>query len=149
MIDLTARLVAAYLGSNTLKADEIPNLIRSTYAALISASLPPAEDTPILQPAVPIKKSITNAAIFCLECGRKFSIIKRHLRTDHGMTPDEYRAKWSLPFSYPLVAPDYTVVRSAQAKKSGLGKPRTKITKAAAPVKAEKPKRGSRPKVAG
>ena len=149
MIDLTARLVAAYLGSNTLSANEIPNLIRSTYAALISASSPPAEDTPILQPAVPIKKSITNAAIFCLECGRKLFIIKRHLRTDHGMTPDEYRVKWSLPSSYPLVAPDYTVVRSAQAKKSGLGNYRKKIAKTATPVKAEMPKRGRRPKVAG
>jgi predicted transcriptional regulator len=123
MIALTADIVVAYVSKNQIEAVEIPNVIRNIHAALAksvngSHETVPAEKTP----AVPIKKSVTNDYIVCLEDGRKLTSLKRHLRTAYGMTPEEYRAKWGLPDSYPMVAPGYSAKRSALARASGLGR---------------------------
>lgn len=148
MIKQTARIVSAYLAGNHLAENEIPDFIRSTYAALVATtSLDQAAETARAQPAVPVKKSVTPSAVICLECGKKFSMLKRHLRTDHDTSADDYRAKWNLPSSYPMVAPEYAARRSALAVKIGLGHSRKEV-KEAAPVVAEKPKRGSK-KVTG
>lgn len=123
---LTAGVVAAYVGNNTVAAADLPDLIRSIYLALIGtgSALPAAPDRP--QPAVPVKKSVTPGAITCLECGKGFKMLKRHLGADHGITVEGYRAKWSLPNDYPVVAPSYAARRSQLAKVIGLGrKPRT------------------------
>jgi predicted transcriptional regulator len=139
MIKLTVEIAAAYLEHNTLPANEIPNLIHSIYATLIATSSP--EQVVETPPAVSVRKSVTPEAIICLDCGRKFSMLKRHLRTDHDTTPDEYRAKWGLPITYPMVAPEYAARRSVLAVKIGLGhKPRKAAT--VAPVVAEKRGRG-------
>jgi len=138
MIKETTKIVSAYLTGNRLPANEISDFIRSTYAALVATTSQGTEaETTRAQPAVPVKKSVTAAAMICLDCGKKFSMLKRHLRTDHDTTPDEYRAKWGLPSTYPMVAPDYAARRSALAVENGLGH-KTK----AAPVVVETPKRG-------
>jgi len=116
----TAEIVSAYLQNNQIPTDQIPDLIKSTYAALGNAGEPVAE--PAATPAVSIRKSVKPDAITCLECGKSFAMLKRHLRTDHGLTSDEYRAKWSLPAGYPLVAPEYAARRSELALKIGLGR---------------------------
>jgi predicted transcriptional regulator len=138
MIKLTVEIVSTYLANNALPTDEIPALIRATYSALINASSAgQAIDSEPALPAVTIKKSVTPEAIICLDCGKKFSMLKRHLRTDHGTTPEDYRLKWNLPASYPMVAPDYAARRSKLAVKIGLGhKPRK--AKTAAPMITEK-----------
>ncbi len=147
MIKETARVLAAYLANNRVTTEEIPNVIRATYWALSSAST--TAEAPVLQqPAVPIKKSVTPSAIICLECGRRQKMLKRHLSTGHDLTPVEYKAKWSLPASYPLIAPEYSAERSSLAMKIGLGrKPKAAaIAPAKAPKKVTmpvaKPKRG-------
>jgi predicted transcriptional regulator len=116
----TAEIVSAYLQNNQIPADQIPDLIKTTYVALTNAGDPVAE--PAAAPAVSIRKSVKPDAITCLECGKSFAMLKRHLRTDHGLTSDEYRAKWSLPAGYPLVAPEYAARRSELALKIGLGR---------------------------
>ena len=122
MISQTAKIVSAYLAGNHLPKNEISDFIRSIHAALVATTSPDqALETARPQPAVPIKKSVTPAAVICLECGKKFSMLKRHLRTDHNTVADEYRAKWGLPSTYPMVAPDYAARRSALAKKIDLG----------------------------
>ena len=120
MIEMTAKLVAAYLSKNTLATKDIPDLIRSIHAALngVGTVEPPAA---ALVPAVPIKKSVSAEALTCLDCGKRFKMLKRHLSTDHGLTIDEYRQKWGLPSDYPVVAPAYAEVRSSLAKSIGLG----------------------------
>src|SRR5204863_5088073 len=100
-----------------------------------------------LHPAVSIKKSVTPDAIICLEDGRAFKSLKRHLTTKYGMSPDDYRVKWGLPSSYPMVAPNYAATRSALAKKSGLGQQRRKtVAPAPAPVPGSTPKPKGRPR---
>ena len=120
MIEKTAKLVAAYLSKNSLATKDIPDLIRSIHAALsgVGTVEPP---TAALVPAVPIKKSVSADALTCLDCGKRFKMLKRHLSTDHGLTIDEYRQKWGLPSDYPVVAPAYAEVRSSLAKSIGLG----------------------------
>jgi predicted transcriptional regulator len=124
---------------------ELPALIESVHAALAKAASGKAEESAALQaPAVPVRKSITPDSMICLEDGLKFKSLKRHLRTAHGMTPEQYRAKWNLPSDYPMVAPNYAKTRSELAKGIGLGRRRRKSrpAKAAAPVKgrgAKKP----------
>ena len=124
MKTFTAKVVAAYLENNALEAHEIPNLIQSVYAALsrLSAQGGEAIVPMTLEPAVSIKKSVTPDAIICLECGRPQKMIKRHLGTSHGLTVDEYRAKWSLPVDYPMVAANYSQRRSELAITNGLGR---------------------------
>lgn len=124
-IELTAKIVSAYVSNNTVPAADIPGLINQVHAALSrvsgkSADVPPES----LKPAVSLKKSITSEYIVCLEDGKKFKSLKRHLRTQYNMTPEQYREKWGLPADYPMVAPNYAVARSQLAKQMGLGQQR-------------------------
>ena len=130
LIDLSATIVAAYVGNNSVPVSELPALIASVHAAVAGVSngggiqtMPEIEP---MKPAVPIKKSVTNDYLICLEDGKKFKSLKRHLRTHYDMSPDEYRAKWGLPQDYPMVAPNYAEARSNLAKKMGLGQQRRK-----------------------
>ncbi len=121
---MTSELVAAYVAKNSVPVGELPNLIRSVHQSLSGLGTPPAVEAPAapLVPAVSIRKSVTDEYIISLEDGRKFKSLKRYLATSHGMTPDEYRAKWGLPPDYPMVAPAYAAKRSALAKTIGLGR---------------------------
>ncbi len=125
-IELTASIVSAYLGTNPTPATEIPALIAQVHAALARLSGTKIETVAPepAKPAVSIKKSITSDYLVCLEDGKRFKSLKRHLRTQYGMTPEQYRDKWSLPPDYPMVAPNYAVARSNLAKKMGLGQQR-------------------------
>jgi predicted transcriptional regulator len=124
-------IVAAYVSNNSLPASDLPKLIVASHAALHSLADPrlntPASVDPLF-PAVPIKKSVTPDRILCLECGKSFTSIKRHLANDHELTPQQYRTKWDLPEGYPMVAPAYSVRRSMLAKESGLGRNRRRRT---------------------
>jgi predicted transcriptional regulator len=124
-LQLTANIVSAYLSNNTVPSGEIPSLINQVYSALmrVSGSQPAASAEP-QKPAVPVKRSITAEYIVCLEDGKKFKSLKRHLRTQYEMTPEKYREKWGLPPDYPMVAPNYAAARSQLAKKMGLGQQR-------------------------
>ncbi len=119
ILELTARIVSAYLSRNQMAPDALPGLIQDVYRSLDRTSALP--ETPTQEPAVPIRRSVFPDHIVCLEDGKHFVILKRHLRTDHGMTPEQYRAKWGLPASYPMTAPDHADKRSELAKASGLG----------------------------
>ena len=143
-LDLVADIVAAFLSNNSIQASEIPGLIASVHGALSLAVAGTSEEPTVeLNPAVPIKKSVTPDAIICLEDGKAFKSLKRHLITKYGMTPAEYRAKWGLPKDYPMVAPNYAASRSALARSMGLGR------KAAPPVEVPAPKaRRGRPRKA-
>ena len=124
-IQLTADIVSAYVSHNTVASAEIPNLIAQVYSALMRISsgqvAPPAEP---LKPAVAVKRSVTPEYIVCLEDGKKFKSLKRHLRTQYGITPEQYREKWGLPPDYPMVAPNYAAARTQLAKQMGLGQQR-------------------------
>jgi predicted transcriptional regulator len=122
ILPLTAQIVAAYLGHNELASGEIPALISVTYTALLQTASPVSRPVERQLPAVPVKKSVTPDAVVCLECGKPQKMLKRHLSTAHGVTVEDYRAKWSLPSNYPMVAPNYATVRSEMAKKIGLGR---------------------------
>ncbi|MFO0995156.1 MAG: MucR family transcriptional regulator [Alphaproteobacteria bacterium] len=123
LLRMTTDVVSAYLGHNMLSAAQIPDVIKAVYGSLQSLQGSGAEGrADALRPAVPIKKSIMPDHIVCLEDGRKLKMLKRHLRTTYGLSPDEYRAKWGLPADYPMVAPNYAAQRSAFAKKIGLGR---------------------------
>jgi predicted transcriptional regulator len=125
-IQLTANIVSAYVSKNTVSSAEIPVLISQVYSALmrVSSGAAGAAPTGALKPAVLIKRSITPEYLVCLEDGKKFKSLKRHLRSQYQMTPDQYRAKWNLPADYPMVAPKYAAVRSQLAKQMGLGQQR-------------------------
>jgi predicted transcriptional regulator len=122
VIEMTADIVSAYVGNNTVSAAELPALIQSVHRALagVSGGAEVVEAAP-RDPAVPIRRSITPDFIICLEDGRKFKSLKRHLRTKYNMSPEDYRAKWGLPKDYPMVAPNYAKARSELAKQMGLG----------------------------
>ncbi len=124
-IDLTANIVSAYLSNNPTPASEIPGLINQIHAALVRVSTGRSE-TPAepAKPAVSVKKSMTPDYLVCLEDGKRFKSLKRHLRSQYNMTPEQYREKWGLPPDYPMVAPNYAVARSQLAKKMGLGQQR-------------------------
>jgi predicted transcriptional regulator len=123
-IELAADIVAAYVRRNSITPADLPGLIVSVFNALAKASRGrPAEALDVRPvPAVPIKKSITPDYLISLEDGRKFKSLKRHLKVEHGMTPEQYRAKWGLPKNYSMLAPNSTATRSAIAKKAGLGR---------------------------
>jgi predicted transcriptional regulator len=129
-IELTAEIVSAYVSNNTVPAGEIPGLINQVHAALarVSGKSADAAAEP-LKPAVAVKKSITPEFIICLEDGKKFKSLKRHLRTQYNMTPEQYRDKWSLGADYPMVAPNYAAARSQLAKQMGLGQQRRRRAK--------------------
>jgi len=125
-VDLTANIVSAYVSHNTTPASEIPALIGQVHAALVRISGGHAETiaTEAARPAVAVKKSVTPDYIVCLEDGKKFKSLKRHLRTQYKMTPEQYREKWGLAPDYPMVAPNYAAARSQLAKQMGLGQQR-------------------------
>lgn len=126
LIDLAADIVSAYVSNNTVNSSDLPSLIGEVYAALqrTSSGVAPEPQPEPLKPAVPVKKSVTPDYIVCLEDGKKFKSLKRHLRTQYNMTPEEYREKWGLAADYPMVAPNYAQARSDLAKKMGLGQQR-------------------------
>jgi predicted transcriptional regulator len=123
LLQYTAQILAAHLRNTTVPLAELPDLIRSVYQTLEGVSGETAP-TPELQPAVPIRRSVTPDFIVCLEDGRKLKMLKRHLKTAYDMTPEEYRARWNLPPDYPMVAPNYAKQRSSLAKKISLGRQR-------------------------
>jgi predicted transcriptional regulator len=124
-IGLTAGIVSAYVSNNSVQTAEIPALINQVHAALARVSSSQGRhSTDAINPAVAIKKSITADYIVCLDDGKRFKSLKRHLRTKYNMTPEQYRAKWSLAPDYPMVAPNYAAVRSQLAKSMGLGQQR-------------------------
>lgn len=119
ILKMTADVVAAYVGNNTLAAGEVPDVINTVFGSFRNLE-GGAEEKPT--PAVPVRKSVTRDHIVCLEDGKKLKMLKRHLRTAYGMSPEEYRAKWGLPADYPMAAPNYAEQRSAFAKQIGLGR---------------------------
>jgi predicted transcriptional regulator len=124
-IELTAEIVSAYVSNNPVPAADMPALISQVHTALIRISAGHSDSQPEpLKPAVSVKKSITPDYIVCLEDGKKFKSLKRHLRTQYNMTPEQYREKWGLPADYPMVAPNYAAARSQLAKQMGLGQQR-------------------------
>lgn len=142
LAEMTTEIVAAYVSHNSISVTDLSKLIADTHAALrnLSAAL---ESTPIEKPApaVPVKKSVTPDYLICLEDGKKFKSLKRHLRTHYDLSPEEYREKWGLPADYPMVAPSYSATRSLLAKANGLGR---KIEAVEEPAKAARKKIGLR-----
>jgi predicted transcriptional regulator len=123
LVDLSAMIVAAYVANNSVQVGDLGSLIENTHAALnrLGGEVEMAPSEPPV-PAVSIKKSITPDALICLEDGKSFKSLKRHLSSKYGMTPEQYRAKWKLPADYPMVAPNYAEQRSALARSMGLGR---------------------------
>jgi predicted transcriptional regulator len=131
VLGLTAQIVAAHVRHNAVAPDALPSLIQDVYKALTNVGKQPAEaEKPT--PAVPVKQSIRQDRIICLEDGKSFSMLKRHLMTDHKLTPQQYRERWGLQRDYPMVAPNYAKTRSALAKEIGLGRKLAKPAKRAA-----------------
>ncbi len=125
LIELAAEIVSAYVSNNSVPAADLPALINEVFTALTRVGTPIAEVTSEpLKPAVSVKKSVHNDFIVCLEDGKKFKSLKRHLRTQYQMSPEQYREKWGLPADYPMVAPNYAAARSRLAKEMGLGQQR-------------------------
>jgi predicted transcriptional regulator len=120
ILELTAMVVAAYLRNNEVQLAQVPDIIRTIHRA-ISAVEPESSEPATPEPPVPIKKSVTPDYIVCLEDGKRLKMLKRHLRTTYGLSPDAYRRKWNLPADYPMVAPNYAAQRSKFAKQIGLG----------------------------
>lgn len=129
-IELAADIVSAYVSNNSVPAGDLPGLINEVYNALLrvgSGVVAAPVEPP--KPAIAVRKSVTNDYIICLEDGKKFKSLKRHLRTQYGLSPEEYREKWGLPADYPMVAPNYAKARSNLAKQMGLGQQRRRRTK--------------------
>jgi predicted transcriptional regulator len=126
-IELAADIVSAYVSNNSVPSAELPTLINEVHGALLKVgggTIEVPAEAP--KPAISVKRSITPDYIICLEDGKKFKSLKRHLRTQYGMTPEQYREKWGLPADYPMVAPNYAKARSELAKEMGLGQQRRK-----------------------
>ncbi len=128
LLELTAQIVAAHVSNNSVALPEVPSLIEQVHRTLANLGNAPVVVAPVAerpQPAVPVKKSVTDEYLVCLEDGKKLKMLKRHLKTAYDMTPEQYRERWGLPVDYPMVAPNYAKHRSSLAKKIGLGtKPR-------------------------
>ena len=141
LTELVADIVGAYVSKNSVSVADLPKLINEVHSALrqTTAGGQTAEE-PAKEPAVPIRRSVNPDYIVCLEDGKRFKSLKRHLRTDHDMTPQEYRAKWGLKPDYPMVAPNYAASRSELAKKMGLGR------KPAEDMAVQPKRRGGRPR---
>jgi predicted transcriptional regulator len=133
-IELAADIMSAYVSNNSVRVSDLPGLFGEIHSALvhISSGTTVVAAPEAQMPAVPIKKSIANDHLICLEDGKKFKSLKRHLRTNHNMTPEEYRQKWHLASDYPMVAPAYAKARSALAVSMGLGQKRRAPKKTAA-----------------
>ncbi len=161
-IQITADIVSAFVSNNAVRAGELPAIIEAVHSSLLKVSELKTEE-PVSEnkaPAVPVKKSITDDYIICLEDGKKFKSLKRHLSTAYNMSPDEYRAKWGLNRDYPMVAPAYASARSSLARQMGLGRKRDEAAEAApmasepavehhdapAVVEAEAPRKRGRPR---
>jgi predicted transcriptional regulator len=143
LITMTADIVAAHVANNSVSIGDVSALITNIHNALSSLSKPPSPVEEAPQPAVPVRSSVKADYIVCLEDGKKLKMLKRHLMTSYGMTPADYRAKWSLSADYPMVAPNYTAQRQALAKKIGLGR-KPKVADApqpATPKAATKPRK--------
>jgi predicted transcriptional regulator len=121
LLGLATEIVSAHIANNAVRTDQLPGLIQQVFNALATVEQAIAAP-PKPEPAVPVKRSVLADHIVCLDCGKHFSMLQRHLMTDHKMTPQHYRQRWDLPPAYPLVAPDYAKTRSALAKKIGLGR---------------------------
>jgi predicted transcriptional regulator len=121
ILGLTAQIVSAHVRHNAVAPDALPGLIQEVYKTLTNVGKQP-DVVEKLAPMVPVKQSVHADRIICLEDGKSFSMLKRHLMTDHKLTPQQYRERWGLPRDYPMVAPDYAKTRSALAKKIGLGR---------------------------
>ncbi len=121
IMGLAAQIVAAHVARNSLAAEQLPGLIREVYRMLVTVQAGPVTE-PKPQPAVAVRKSVAGDHIVCLDCGQSFRMLKRHLLADHSLTTADYRQKWSLPATYPMVAPEYAAERSKLAKASGLGR---------------------------
>lgn len=142
LLEHTTSIVAAYVGNNTVQKEHLSALIADTFASLAGVNRTEAEpEKPT--PAVPIKRSIQPDYIICLEDGKKFKSLKRHLMSHYNMTPEEYREKWNLPPDYPMVAPNYALARSTLAKKMGLGRKESPAIMIEAPQPAAKAGRKS------
>ena len=144
-VELATEIVSAYVSKNSVATGDLAGLIRDVHMALQqTANGGPEPEPEPLTPAVSVKKSVQPDHIVCLEDGKKFKSLKRHLRTDHNFSPEEYRARWGLPRDYPMVAPNYAASRSELAKKMGLGRGRqgNGATSATAEAAAPAPKRG-------
>lgn len=137
VLGLTAQIVSAHVGHNAVPPDALPALIQEVYKTLSNVGQQPAQPQKPT-PAVPVKQSVRQDRIICLEDGKSFSMLKRHLMTDHKLTPQQYRERWGLPRDYPMVAPTYAKTRSALAKKIGLGRKAGRPARAAAPAKQAK-----------
>lgn len=122
LITLTSDIVAAHVSNNEVKVDDVPSLITNVFSALSSLGQDTAGNEPRPEPAVSIRSSVKKDHIVCLDCGKKMKMLKRHLSTEHNMSPEEYKARWELPADYPLVAPNYAETRRDLAKKIGLGR---------------------------
>ncbi|KAB2910500.1 MAG: MucR family transcriptional regulator [Hyphomicrobiaceae bacterium] len=127
LIELTAEIISAYVSNNSVTKEDLSSIIADVHEALSKATQRPGQiEREELRPAVAVKKSVTPDYIVCLEDGKKFKSLKRHLRTHYNLSPEEYREKWGLPHDYPMVAPNYAQARSALAKQMGLGTRREK-----------------------
>jgi len=120
-IEYTVEVVSAYVANNSVSPEELPELIGQVYATLAGLGMAESAKPETPKPVVPINKSITPDYIICLEDGKRLKMLKRHLKTAYNMTPEEYRARWGLPPTYPMVAPNYAKQRSKLAKEIGLG----------------------------
>ena len=142
MVALTGRITAAYLRGNVLPAADIASVIGIVHGSLLQLGQPVPQQEETRKPAVPIRRSVTDEYIVCLEDGKKLKMLKRHLSATYGMTPDQYRARWNLPADYPMVAPAYAEARSVLARARGLGRRRPEPEPGPQPV----PKKRGRPR---
>ena len=130
MIELAAEIVSAYVSNNSVPSAELPTLINDIYMALTRVGTVAVEIASEPQkPAISVKKSINTDYLICLEDGKKFKSLKRHLRTQYNLSPEQYREKWGLPSDYPMVAPNYAAARSRLAKEMGLGQQRKRASR--------------------
>jgi len=123
-VEMAAGIVSAYVSNNTVPPSDIPALIAQVHAALLSVAAGAERPAEAARPKVSVKKSMTSEYLVCLEDGKRFKSLKRHLRSQYNMSPEQYREKWGLPPDYPMVAPNYAVARSQLARKMGLGQQR-------------------------
>jgi predicted transcriptional regulator len=147
LLELAADIITAHVSNNSVEADRLPSLIQAVYGSLAKLGQAPEPVEEQRKPAVSVRSSVKPDTVTCLECGEKLKMLKRHLMTDHGLSPDDYRARWNLPADYPLVAPEYAQRRKELAHKIGLGrKPQVEEAEKVAEKAPAKPKKAPRKK---